>query len=105
MTSTSAYFAACADATQPLIRTVFFLVSVTVVAMVYSARCSGTATDSLAMSTYRLTYCGGLPFGTQGKQVEPAPDANSNLNALCHSIRQISQLLRLPPVQPRGYRE
>src|SRR5580700_1741942 len=30
MTSTSAYLAACADATQPLIRTVFFLVSATV---------------------------------------------------------------------------
>src|SRR5215467_15410391 len=30
ITSTSAYLAACADATQPLIRTVFFLPSVTV---------------------------------------------------------------------------
>src|SRR5437588_3675673 len=36
MTSTSAYLAACAEATQPFIRTVFFFVEITVVAIVHS---------------------------------------------------------------------
>src|SRR5262245_33104603 len=34
MTSTSAYFAACADATHPLIRTVFFFVATTVAILI-----------------------------------------------------------------------
>src|SRR5688572_11922057 len=51
MTSTSAYFAACADATQPLMRTVFFFLSATVAIITPPSlsrrlRCHGNATRS-----------------------------------------------------------
>src|SRR5688572_8133702 len=69
MTSTSAYLAACADATQPLMRTVFFFLSATVAIITPPSlsrrlRCHGNATRShentkkkrLVLPSHRLRY-------------------------------------------------
>src|ERR1700736_3677420 len=76
ITSTSAYFAACAAATQPFIRTVFFFLSITEVAIVYSARSARWRTQRW-MSTLIL-------------------------NILRRPVTEISQFFRLPSVQSGG---
>src|SRR3984893_3022632 len=76
ITSTSAYFAACAAATHPFIRTVFFFLSITEVAIVSSARSARWRTLRW-MSTLIL-------------------------NILRRPVTEISQLFRLPSVQSGG---
>src|ERR1700722_4054171 len=84
MTSTSAYLAACAAATQPLMRTVFFFPA-TSVAMSHSAR-----------STFGRTLSFLIP---ETKQAEFL------LNIFCRAIRQQAQLFRLASVAALRNRE
>src|SRR5439155_13552549 len=77
ITSTSAYFAACAAATQPLIRTVFLFFSTTVA------------------------------MGNSAERVQRRIDSDSSpvLNVLRRQLRHPAQLFRLSSVQPLRDRE
>src|ERR1700733_8005763 len=104
MTSTSANLAACAAATQPLIRTVFFFCPATSVAMAHSVPQVGQA-SSLSL----LTSLGAEKIKTRQAEARPAkyssPGDPTDGLALVLAFRADPAKLQRPcPFERRRYR-